>query len=458
MHTPTPTRRELVTRYGAGAALLLVTALRSRRGHAASGAPRRLILLSKPNGVSHRDFWPTTVGSGYSVAGKTLADFQPIAGKVNVIHGLNVVRTNIGGCTHDTGYRILFTGQNGAGHRTPPTRESLDYHVARVTKTLDKHFAFAFFDDANNFGYRILSFAEQGRPITPINTPEAMFNALLRSIPGGCGGAAVTPAYDPRLTVVEALRPAVRDAVRLERLGATERQKIEELETSLQALEKQIGGPQGSLEGSRQCTDLARVKDQLAATGLRRNNNEDADRVLAVMFDILALGMALDRVRTATFSLGSAHAGYAPAHVVVDGKKIDRPYHDLTHFNFRHVADEPTARKITAVDRWILSRVAQLAKTLDGYKEGAQSVLDSSALLLMSETCGFNAKGDLSATHDSKPMPCVLMGGLQGALPPGEFRKLPTTSHNRLLLTLGRGMGLQSLARWGDVDGDEPLF
>ena len=94
------------------------------------------------------------------------------------------------------------------------------------------------------------------------------------------------------------------------------------------------------------------------------------------------------------------------------------------------------------IDTFFMGELAYLLQRLSSIKEGDQTLLDSTAVLVCSEI------GD-PPSHDYKRIPFIIAGG--GTMfKTGRYLKLPATPHNNMLVSLLNAYGLKNTT-FGDA-------
>ena len=120
---------------------------------------------------------------------------------------------------------------------------------------------------------------------------------------------------------------------------------------------------------------------------------------------------------------------------------VRRNHHTSSHYDNSDAYER--------VSRYYCSQLAYLAKKLDAMPEGDGTVLDHSCLLFINNMWSGSA-------HDSKKVPLIQVGGLDGAIRTGRaLDYLEKGDENRklcsLYLSIMDGLGVK-LPRFGDAD------
>ncbi|MFM8414808.1 MAG: DUF1552 domain-containing protein [Planctomycetota bacterium] len=175
------------------------------------------------------------------------------------------------------------------------------------------------------------------------------------------------------------------------------------------------------------------------------DQNGHMPRISRMQIELVVASLAADFTRVATLqctnSVGQPHMRWLG---------IDEGQHSLSHEpNTKADAQE----KLTKINAWYAGEVAHLAQRLAKTPEpgGQGSLLDHTTILSTDELGEGN-----SHSHDD--IPWVLVGGGLG-FKTGRALQFRGVSHNRLLVTLARAMGHESLTSFGNADycGDGPF-
>lgn len=443
-------RRALLAALGAGS----VGPFLPRLVTAQDTAPiKRLVLVFQPNGVIMDNWRP----AGGSVAGaplaelsRTLAAFEPIKSKIAVVTGLNM--KSLGFDNHQQGMGGLWTGSRMLPETelAKPAPEnaaladgpSIDQVVAQAGQGLTRFDSLQFQVDRTSTsglgpGWMTGIYAGPAQPILGENNPYKMFSRIFEGFAGGT---------DDALAQLRAERKSVLDRVALElqdisgTLGATDRQKLESHLTHVRSIEKRlvddaVVGP--ACEPSELEAALAEELDPLA--------NANYPQMVRLQTDIAMLALRCDLTRVLSLQLSYSVSGRTFNWLGYD------PPQDLrgatNHHDHSHDWDvtEVSKNHLSDIDRWYAEQVAYLVTSLNEVQDGAATLLDNTCIVWGNEI----ARGG----HQLNDMPFLLAGGAAHGMPQGknfDFRD-SKTMHNRLLVSLARGMGL-SLDQFGTTD------
>lgn len=254
-----------------------------------------------------------------------------------------------------------------------------------------------------------ISWASPETPLPPTEVPRQLFDSMFAG-------------YDAEATEEEiarrsALRKSVLDSV-MDHLGdlegslnPTDRQKLDQYTTSVRELEQRIEG----LEDS-QCPVPDRPPASLAF-------KETVEQMAELMF----VALQCDYTRILTF-MSSPSSSY----MVYDWLGASSNHHVLSHdWNFR----ESSRQTLLAIQRWHTEIVAGLCQRMADTTMGDGSdLLSNTLVVLLSEFSD-------PASHDSHPVPFVLIGGEAGGVAQGRHLHFDRRPHSNLLRSFIRYTG-----------------
>ncbi len=211
--------------------------------------------------------------------------------------------------------------------------------------------------------------------------PQAAFDRLFR---GGDAGLSAAERNDRRLRRRSLLDFVRSDAKALrKRLGAADRNRIDEYETGLRELERQL-----RFEDS---AHVASVPDEARPEEEKRTFAEASN----LMGEILSLALEADVTRVGTLMYGNEGSGRRYREIgVSDG------HHGLSH----HAGDEEKLVAIGKINRLHMASFAALVRCLASKKSLDGSLLDDTMLVYGSGIAEGNR-------HDHHDLPIVLVGG-----------------------------------------------
>jgi hypothetical protein len=415
-------RRALLRRLGASAAMLPL--LHSERARAAtdSGFPKRLITIAWSNGVAQPNFYPPGDDPTQS---DILTPLAPWKSKVLLPCGLDLKVMLDDNRTYDGhfSYPSLFTGtyKNVGGQNGAATGPSLDQVVAdAVAKQV-------------NLPVPLLNVVVNGRPTsagaggqknTGETDPARLYSTLFasRAMPS------------PQLDLVRLRRKSVIDYLNQElsgfsaRLGTDDRSKVAAHLDSIRKLE----------------LELSASAAPAVCTGTNPGAAPDYQTKMKVFSDLVATAVRCDLTRSVSL-VWADDGGSGPATMPFlgfnDGANGLGEIHAIAH------QGAAGYDKKIKIDTWYMTQLAYLAKALDDSMEAGGSTLDHSVIVMGNDM----AEGSF---HSVNAIPFILVGGAGGALRTGRTVKLGkwnTTGpywragntgipHNRLLASLAQAM------------------
>ncbi len=446
-------RRRLLQALGLGVGALPLLPILNATG-AEPLFPKRLLLVYEPDGAPAKDF--NTVVSWQPQGSETDFTLSEIHKPLEAIKKKLVVpwglKLSAGGAgeNHAFGMAGLWTGSTlqppgagadfdgGNGHRTGwGSGPSIDQVVAKAfgdtapyQRAADDPSPETLFrsvqlgvecQDPTSLNRMI--YAGKDQPLHPEVNPKSAFDRLFKGAPPSTGSS---PEEAQAAAVKEAAREraivdlVARDLRRLRtRIGAEDFEKVDRHLEALNALERRIG--QGGGGGSLSC----RVPTAPAGGAF--------DLKLQQMTDVAVAALACDVTRVM-----SLQWSYAFSHVKHSWIGLG------DHHGYSH--DGADRRKeLTAIDSWYAAQVLDLLQKLDSVKEGNGTLLDNT-LVVIGRELG-------STAHSMERAPFILAGGAAGALKTGRWLNVDGQPHAKLLVSIGRMMGLD-INSFGDRNKD----
>jgi hypothetical protein len=431
-----------------------VGAFLPRLGIAQNVAPiKRLMLVFQPNGVIMDNWRPaggTVAGAPLGELSRSLAAFAPVKSKLSIVTGLN--QKSFGFDNHQQGMGGLWTGSRmlSEAELSKPAPEnaaladgaSIDQAVAQASKGRTRFDSLQFQVDRTATGglgpgWMTGIYSGPAQPILGENSPYKMFSRVFE------GFVAATP---DEAVQRRAERKSVLDRVASElsglsaSLGKSDRAKLDQHLTHVRSIEKRlvdeaVVGP--SCQPSALGSKLMMPKDTLA--------NANYPEMVRLQTDIAILALSCDLTRVASLQYSYSVSGRVFTWLGYDPPKSTRG--SIDHHDHSHDWDLNDVSKsyLSDIDRWYGEQVAYLASSLDAVPDGEATLLDNTCVVWGNEI----ARGG----HTLDDMPFLLVGGAAHGMPQGknfDFRG-SKTMHNRLLVSLGRSMGL-ALDEFGTSD------
>ncbi len=413
--------------------------------------PRRLVYVYAPNGV-HVGQWRLPVGKGgRDRAGSStplaelpplLAPLEEVRGNLLLLRGLTQDKARANGdgpgdharaaAAYLTGIQPLKTeGQVRLG-------ESADQRAARLIGGRTRVRALALGLEAGrqsgqcDSGYACaysghISWQSATTPAAKESDPQRVFDRLFRGGEPGRSAEARERRANERRSVLDFVREESR---RLERrLSAADRARVDEYETGLRELERQL-----SFDGAAHVGD---VPDSARPERGRPGFAEQAD----LMGSLIRLAFETDVTRIATLMLGNE--GSSRRYPEVGARE---GHHALSH----HKGDPEKLEQIAAINRLHMGAFARLVVGLERAKDGGGSLLDHSTVVFGSGIADGNR-------HDHHDLPVAVVAGegtgLRGGRALSYGRNTPL---NNLHLALLERLGVE-VSPLGDSTGVLPL-
>ncbi|HXI55656.1 MAG TPA: DUF1552 domain-containing protein [Polyangia bacterium] len=404
-------RRALLKKLGASAAMLPL--LHSEKAPAAmsSGFPKRLVTVVWTNGIIANSFYPT--GADLTL-GATLAPLEPWKSKVLMPMGLDLkvlLDLNRQYDGHFT-YPTLFTGTGeNKSEGTTGMGPSIDQVISDDIRTRVNLPVPALHLGVKSMpGGQPSSWRASGQKNVPETDPFRLFDSLFTS--AAMPGMQVDVLRQRRQSVLDFLN---KDLTAFsQRLGTDDRIKIQGHMDSVRELEKQLQTPTAPAVS---CTG-----PMLPAKGTKLDN----PALIKAMFDITAIALRCDLTRVATFDLFCDGGGDGNSFPQVG---VTRDYHTVAHAGAGGAAEK------IKIDSWLFTQVANLVKQLDDTKEGAGTALDNSVIVTATDM-------DDGANHYVGKIPFLLIGSCGGFFKTGRVVRYSKVPHNKLLATLCNAMDL----------------
>lgn len=415
-------RRALLRRLGASAAMLPLLHAERARAATDSGFPKRLITIAWSNGVAQPNFYPPGDDPTQS---DILAPLAPWKTKVLLPCGLDIQVMLDDKRTYDGhfSYPSLFTGtyKNIGGQNGAATGPSLDQVVAdSVAKQVNLPVPLL---NAVVTG-RATSAGPGGQKNTGETDPMRLYNTLFasRAMP------------TPQLDLVRARRKSVLDYLGQElsgfgaKLGTEDRSKVAAHLDSIRKLELELT----ATAASATCT--------AASPGAA----PDYQARMKVFSDLVAMAVRCDLTRSVSL-VWADDGGSGPSTMPFLG--FNGAANGLGEVHaIAHQGAAAYAQKIK-IDTWYMTQLAYLAKALDDSMEAGGTTLDHSVIAMGNDM----AEGSF---HSVNAIPFILVGGAGGALrtgrtvklgkwnAPGQYWRAGNTAipHNRLLASLAQAM------------------
>jgi hypothetical protein len=299
---------------------------------------------------------------------------------------------------------------------------------------------------AQPYGRQYMSFSASQAPIEPTISPQQAFRALFGNFtaPGAKGP-------DPELDFARRSRRSVLDLVSgnterlMQRLGKADKERMQAHLTQIRELETRIGAlPPAQTQICSKPADPG--SDPAPNAAARYSGEKERAKIFG---DLIHMAFACDLTRVATlmYSMFQSHMAAGP----VTGDKYSIDLHELGH-SIR------TAEAVASGMQWQVEAFANLVAKLESTAEGAGTMLDNSALVLLNEAGHGRdylvASHPDNQTHSTERMAC-LIAGRAGGLKTGTHVITNKAHPAQVLLTAMRAVGATTTTL-GEVTGTIP--
>ena len=420
-------RRLLQTGLATAASLPLVRALESTAFAADPGALKNFICIYHPHGVS-AEFWALRNGeseTNFDIAYEncSLQPFDDPAtygksfkDKILIVEGLDHL-SNANG--HDSAGTIL-TGSRIDGKK--PLNASLD-QVLAVEKGLGMatpvtSVALGVGNDTTDSSWS-LSYGPGGAALPKIIDPIQAFDLLFANLTVSDDPAAAAAAMHKRKvgqSILDFIRGEVSDL--MPKIGAPEKQKLDQHLTSLREIEKQLTGGGAMLS----CSGPTRP-DASKFPKLKQYNGGEPyfDAITDAQIDLLASAVACGVTRFATLFMNDLSYEGNPLGLPADNhSSVAHTYNPSPIGNNGRPGDGDPATwlPLAKFNRYSYTKIARLMQRLD-----ALGALDSTLIYVTSDM------GNPSL-HSTQNVPTLLCGGAGGKFRMGRHIKLGADCNN----------------------------
>jgi hypothetical protein len=432
-------RRTLLRGAGAAIGLPLLDAMRpALAGPALPKAPVRLSFVYIPNGVTAREWFPSSTGADFAYS-RILKPLEPFRKDILVLSGLDHHIANAlgdGGGDHARAGACYLTGVHpkktqgsdiqagisvdqiaakALGSATRLGSLELGCEDSRTVGGCDSGYSCAY---TNSISWR-----GPQTPMPPETNPRIVFERLF----GDDDFAAPPEARARRAAQRKSILDLVNQRTKqlMGDLGAADRRKIDEYLTAVRELEVRIGRAE---------------KDQ---TGFRPSIGKPSGVPVAfadylkLMYDLQVLAFQADATRVTTLMYGrEASVRTYPEIGVADA------HHPLSH----HRSLPENVEKITQINVHHTTLFAYFLEKLRATRDGEGSLLDHSLVVYGSAILDGNS-------HSHENLPVLLAGRGDGSIQPGRhIRYAEGTPMTNLYLTLLDRMNINT-EKLGDSTG-----
>lgn len=254
--------------------------------------------------------------------------------------------------------------------------------------------------------------------------PAAVFTRMFGGIE-----APIDDGSDDMAAKMAVVRKSVLDSVLQDgqnlqaRLGATDRQRIEQHLEAIRAIEQRLEATAPTGMEPAACASLT-----APTVGADRGSEAPPD-VNTAMAELTTLALACERTRVASFmfSLPAAHVYYR--HLAAD---MNDDFHDtICHGD---AGDESNQPRVDAGVMYAMRCFNELLTNFANTPHGSGNLLDSSLVFVTSDTAW-------GKVHTNEEWPVLLVGKAGGRLRGDEHHNFAGENLSRALLTVARIMG-----------------
>ena len=417
-----------------------------RQALAQATAPaKRFLSVYTPGGTVAEKFWPTGPANA-PVLGQILKPLEPHFSKVLALKGLSMTTlwngTALKGEQHQAGICGLLTGRSQPAPGKYPNGPSMDQVLAtkiqadrRPKSPGDPDLSYArkslqlairwatgkshgLLDPINSANFED---SPTAAPIAPQLDPKDIFETLFGTPTPGVDVAATNARSKSILDFVDKRYVALAN-----RLGASDKAKLEQHLTKIRAFEQSIG--KGELTGAAcKPPTLIDTKGYNATTGLGADDKgavKDATtdakipEVGKFMMDMMVMAFACDLTAVGSFQWSDTEA------------KHTFPWLGLTehHHFYQHDGDFRPI-ECAQIGTWYSTMHAYLLSAMSAVQvAGGRTLLDESVVFFGSELSH-------PPNHTKENMPFLLAGG-GGGLKGGRVLDFGGAPHNNLLVAM----------------------
>jgi len=375
-------------------------------------------------GMSKNVFVPKTTGPGYDLP-EELAALKNVRDQINLYTNLTAFRDGAFFC-HFTGWMVFRSGTSPTVANQAPS-ETLDVIVANQIgrTTRFKNLTATATGDVRT----VVSYENANTPNSPEFSPLNFYRRLFG--PDFQDPNAPTFSPSPLIMARKSALTAVSEQIKgLERrVGAEDRQRLDQYFTGLRHLEQQFDHQLTKPEPRAACmvpkapTEDPKLGNEAGLVAERHK----------IMTDLLVMAVACDQTRVFNMAYSNAQANTTKP-------GYEKPHHTTTH-------EEPTDAQLGYQPNasWFLRRSmeswAYFVEAFNSVKEGDGTLLDN--CLIMANTDVANAR-----IHSLEEMPAFTAGKAGGRIKTGMHIDCKGAQGTQLGFTTMKVMGLD-IPSWG---------
>lgn len=447
---------------GAGAAALFPWLEVFRGGRLASAQSqspiKRFMVFFYPGGVIREQFWPTGSETNFTMP-YIMEPLAPYKDKLLIMDGLEQRNMLDGfGHPHTRGMTGLLTGKATVqgpyafflgGATDFAQGPSIDHLIgSKISQgkrfsTLELGVLWPTYGTGPS-PQNTISYSGAGQPAQPIADPWKAFQRIFMGVgeSGQTDGAALRRkraelVLDAASAEFNTLLPTV---------GSQDKQRLEEHLSRLAEIRSSLTAPSGVGPSCLPPTNITAADSISYETGGDGSHQTVAtaasNRMPTIsrqMIDMAVMSLACDLTRVASVQYTDA-----ASRASFPWLKLNENHHFYQHdggFQMKPCAD---------IAHFFFEELAYLLKRLSETKEGDQTLLDSTAVLLCSEI------GD-PPSHDHRRLPLILCGSGGGSFKTGRFVNFGGKAHHGLLVSLLNAYGLPNTTIGDEKYNSGPL-
>lgn len=387
---------------GAGALLALpfLDSIAGKGAQADTSTPKRFIAYYVPNGMHMPSWTPQAAGPNFTLP-TILAPLAAFQSKLLVLSGLAntpAIPDQVG--DHASGTGSFLTARHvkkteGADIKNGVSVDQVaaaeigkETRIPSMQLGTDGGGSIGDCDSGYSCAYaRNISWESDQVPLPKTVNPQVVFDQIFDGLDPAASAAEKAKRQKYRKSVLDY---ALADAKSLQKkLGATDKQKVDQFMSSVSDLELQI---QKAASGPV-CPVVSKPPD-----------NFTYPEQVKLMTDLMVLAMQCDVTRIVSFMLGNAGSNRTYEFI-----NVPEGHHQISH----HQDLQENFDKLTLIDTWEIEQLAYLLQAMEAIPEGTGTMLDNSVVFFSSEIEDGNS-------HAHYNLPVLLAGGLGGALQTGR--------------------------------------
>lgn len=439
MHMIAPSRRSFLRQIGAAGALAPFLPLTARQAEAAA-IPRRLVIVTTPNGVSRYDQWFNITGSETSmVLSEVTKPLEPFRNDMIAFDRFRNPAYS-GRLGHSKACSQLLVGRDSVSVVAGRSTEMVGDHIRGTGISIDQHIAKGINAQAPtqfpilNWGVlaspahsvdrlgAMVSYREARQPVVPEINPYKMFTNVFGNLAPAMsnGGKPVDPRAGDRKTILDLVKG---DLARLEgKLGQLDRKRMAAHMDAIRSIERSLDPVNNPGASTRMDCSLPWQAQAINFTTDRLSNLKlIADPVVKM----IAMALQCDLTRVVTLQLSITTTQMMADEIGFTATGL----HDRSHVGGN--------MELMKFQQWMAANpITKLLEALKAAKEAdGSSLLDHTAVLWIQEFA--DASG-----HIQQPVPMLAFGKAGGHWKPGRLLKIGSRPHTDMFVSLCEAMGL----------------